>query len=338
MSSVGKKEPLWRVLGTSLLVLSLMTGVAGADGHISVRVEFDEALGELPEGLAVDKTGNVFVSLAPLGRLLKVAPGSDQPEVFGHVPGINPMTDFGMLGLAADPVGNIYAGVQSSNPDANGVWVFDRDTGVASRIPGSEAIVVANDLAFDKRGNLYVTDSFLGAIWRVPKHGELEPWLVGDPNLAGSGVLGAGIPLGANGIEYHRGVLYVAVTEQFSLVKVPITRSGSPGATEVVATFPAAGFPGAPDGLAVDVHGDVYVALIAQQTIARVDQSGNVSHVASGDPLDWPSSIAFGTARGEQKTLFVVSFSIGEGFGDPVARTGPSLAEIAVGVPGLPLP
>ena len=33
-------------------------------------------LGELSEGVAVDKTGNVFVSLAALGQLLKFAPGS----------------------------------------------------------------------------------------------------------------------------------------------------------------------------------------------------------------------------------------------------------------------
>lgn len=332
-----------KTAGLAVLVIALVASMSGgdaavADGHVSVRVEFNEAEGQLPEGVAVDKQGNIFVSLAPLGQLWRIAPGSDEPEVFGVVPGITPGSDLGLLGLTTDARGNIYAGVQSSDPDANGVWVFDRRSGEASRIQGSEAIGIANDVAFDKRGNLYITDSALGAIWRVPKHGSLEQWLVGDPNLAGTGALGAGVPIGANGIEHHHGVLYVAVTEQFSLVAVPISPSGSPGSSEVIATFPAGDFPGAPDGLAIDVRGNVYVALIAQQTIAKVDGNGNVSDVASGDPLDWPSSIAFGTSRGEQKTLFAVNFSIGEGFGDPVPRLGPSLVGIEVGVPGSPVP
>jgi sugar lactone lactonase YvrE len=339
MKSMGKtRKRLWLVLVVVLVATLSGGGVALADGHVSVRVEFDESQGQLPEGVAIDKRGNIFVGLAPLGQLLKVAPGSDEPEVFGQISGINPASDLGLLGLATDARGNVYAGVQSANVAVNGVWVFDGQTGEAVRIPGSEAIGLANDVAFDNRGNLYITDSAQGAIWRVPKHGELEPWLEGDPHLAGTGGLGLGVPIGANGIEFHHGVLYIAVTEQFSLVAVPVSPSGAPGSSEVIANFPGGVFPGAPDGLAIDAHGDIYVALIAQQTIAKVDGDGNITMVAAGDPLDWPSSIAFGTSRGEQKTLFAVNFSIGEGFGDPVVRSGPSLVEIAVGVPGSPLP
>lgn len=322
-----------------VLVVALIGGNAAlASNHVEVLVEFDEGQGQLPEGIAVDKRGNIFVGLAPLGQLVKIPAGTSEPTVFGQIPGINPASDLGLLGLTTDAQGNIYAGVQSSNLAANGVWVFDRTSGEATRIPGSEAVGLANDVAFDNRGNLYVTDSALGVIWRLPRHGAFEQWLVGDPDLAGTGALGLGVPIGANGIEFHHGVLYVAVTEQFSLVAVPIGPSGLPGPSEVVATFPAGLFPGAPDGLAIDVHGDVYVALIAQQRIVKVDGSGDVTEVFAGDPLDWPSSIAFGTSRAEQKTLFAVSFSIGEGFGDPFPRSGPSVTGIGVGVPGSPLP
>ncbi len=326
------------VIAAASIVALIGGNAALASSHVEVLVEFDEEQGQLPEGITVDKRGNIFVSLAPLGQLVKIPAGTSEPTVFGQIEGIDPASDFGLLGLATDARGNIYAGVQSSNPAANGVWVFDRTTGEATRVPGSEGVGFANDVAFDSRGNLYVTDSILGAIWRAPRHGALEPWLVGDPNLAGNGVLGAGVPIGANGIEFHRGVLYVAVTEQFSLVAVPIDPSGSPGSSEVVATFPAALFPGAPDGLAIDVHGNVYVALIAQQRIVKVDGSGTITEVFEGDPLDWPSSIAFGTSRAEQKTLFAVSFSIGEVLGDPFPRSGPSVTGIGVGVPGSPLP
>lgn len=333
-----RRNRLSLVIAVALIVALIGGSAALASSHVEVLVEFDEEQGQLPEGIAVDKRGNIFVSLAPLGQLVKIPAGTSEPTVFGQIEGINPASDFGLLGLATDARGNIYAGVQSSNPAANGVWVFDRTTGEATRIPGSEGVGFANDVAFDNRGNLYVTDSMLGAIWRAPRHGVLEPWLVGDPNLAGNGVLGAGVPIGANGIEFHQGVLYVAVTEQFSLVAVPVGPSGSPGPSGVLATFPTILFPGAPDGLAIDVHGDVYVALIAQQRIVKVDGSGAITEVFEGDPLDWPSSIAFGTSRAEQKTLFAVSFSIGEGFEDPLSRSGPSVTGIGVGVPGSPLP
>lgn len=326
------------VIAVALVVALIGGNAALASNHVEVRVEFDESQGELPEGIAVDKRGNIFVSFAPLGQLVKIPAGTSEPTVFGQIPGIDPASDLGLLGLAIDARGNVYGGVQSSNPAANGVWVFDRTSGEATRIPGSEAVGLANDVAFDNRGNLYVTDSALGAIWRLPRHGSLEQWLVNDPNLAGTGALGLGVPIGANGIEFHHGVLYVAVTEQFGLVAVPVDPSGSPGPSEVVATFPPGLFPGAPDGLAIDVRGDVYVALIAQQRIVKVDGNGDATEVFTGDPLDWPSSIAFGTSRAEQKTLFAVSFSIGEGIGDPIPRSGPSVTGIDVGVPGSPLP
>jgi sugar lactone lactonase YvrE len=149
-----------------------------------------------------------------------------------------------------------------------------------------------------------------------------------------------GVPIGANGIEYQHGTLYVAVTEQFSLVSVPISVDGSAGDSSIVATFApdTSGFPGAPDGIALDVHGNVYVALIAQQKVAKVTPSGDVSDAATGELFDWPSSIAFGTGMGDKQTLFAVNFSIGESSGDPFPRSGPSLLAIDIGVSGASLP
>jgi sugar lactone lactonase YvrE len=337
--SLRRFRPILALSVAAAVTLGI-AGVAVGQGHIEQRFAFDESAGQLPEGVAVDKQGNIFVSLAPLGELWVFEPGSDTPELFGQVDGIDPSTDLGLLGLAADARGNVYGGVQSLNPDANGVWIFDTKTGEANRIPGSEVVGLANDVAFDKRGNLYITDSLLGAIWRVPRAGSIEPWSIGDPNLAGTGALGLGVPIGANGIEYRHGTLYVAVTEQFSLVSVPIAVDGSAGDSSIVATFApdSFGFPGAPDGIALDVHGNVYVALIAQQKVAKVTPSGDVSDAATGELFDWPSSIAFGTGMGDKQTLFAVNFSIGESSGDPFPRPGPSLLAIDMGVPGASLP
>ena len=154
------------------MALAVLPSASAEQTPVHVLVAFNESAGETPEGIAVDHRGNLFVSVSPLGDLWKIPAGSSSPEPFGHIDGITPGTDFGMLGLAVDHAGNVYAGVQSANPAAAGVWRFDRQSGAATRLPGTAAIGIPNGLAFDRRMNLFVTDS-TGAIWRI--RGEAGP-------------------------------------------------------------------------------------------------------------------------------------------------------------------
>jgi sugar lactone lactonase YvrE len=318
-------------VAASMLVLAA-TGVAHAQSQASVDVvvSFDEAQGQNPEGIAIDRRGTIFVSVSPLGDVWRILPGSDDPRPFGHVDGITPGRDFGLLGLAVDVFGNVYGGVQSTNPAANGVWRFGRSTGDSTRLPGTAAIGIANGLAFDKRANLYVTDSARGAIWRIPWGGEAAIWLQ-HPALTGDGSLGLG--LGANGIAVHRGVLTVTNTERRTVLRIPKVR-GEPGPISVVTTLPVGANP---DGVTMDVFGDAFVAMNLANAIAKVKPSGSVSVVASGDPLDFPSSVVFGTARGQRRTIYGVNFSISELFQLP-AGGGPGVFRFGVGVPGAPSP
>src|SRR5205823_13252193 len=182
--------------------------------RVWVRLTFDGLSGQIPKGLAIDKVGGTFVSMSFLGQLWEFAPGSTAPQIFGSVSGIVPGQDFGLLGLATVPVGNVYGAVQAASPSANGVWRFDHVTGAATRIPGSQGIQLANGLAFDPRGNLYVTDSRMGAIWRIHRGGSAQVWLQ-DPVLTGDGSLG--LFIGANGIAFRNGVLDVTNTERRTL-------------------------------------------------------------------------------------------------------------------------
>ena len=307
-------------------VLVLPNVASAAEAHVVVA--FDESAGQNPEGLAIDAFGNTFVSMSFLGQLWRFPVGSTTPSVFGTVSGIG-VGDFGLLGLATDRVGNVYGAVQSANADANGVWRFDHATGAATRVPGSEAMQLANGLAFDARGNLYVTDSRLGAIWRIRPGGAAHVWLQDDA-LAGDGSLG--LFIGANGIAYRNGVLDVTNTERRTLLSIRIRPDGSPGAIRLVSDLPAGDNP---DGVAMDVDGNAWIALNLQNEIARVSPGGDLAIEASGPPLDFPSSVTFGTTRGERRTLFAVSFSVSEIFGLP-SGSGPALLRIPVGVPGMP--
>lgn len=322
---------VWLAAGLAVITAIAVFSAAAASGHAESVITFNPVAGELPEGVAVDKTGNVFLSLSPLGQLAKVEPGSNSATLFGSVPGLV-AGDFGLLGLAVDAPGNVYGAVQSGNPAAQGVWKFDRKSGAESRVSGTENILLPNSVTFDKRGDMYVTDTILGAIWKVPKKGSASVWIQ-DSSLEGTGDFGFGFPIGANGIAVRQNVVYASVTETSSIVTVPIMPDGSAGGATLWAQLPDTEFP---DGIALSAHGDMYVAMPFSNSVIRVDSDGSVSTVADvSDGLDAPSSVAFGTSHGDRRSLYTVNFSVALA---PPGGAGPALVRIDVGELGMPLP
>ena len=253
-------------------------------------------------------------------------------------------------------------------------------SGKAVRLPGTEQIVGANALAFDSRGNLYVTESSSlraplvcgglgqGGVWRITPRGHVDLWLESELLSGTCDVLG--VPVGANGIVYlhssgrggstsssrhagHGGALYIANTEKGLILRVPILRDGSPGlldtwVSQIEEPYPLFGYlPTVPDGLSVDVHGNIYAALVACAAVVRFDAVDRSQETIArynlfdpnrdADPLfallDTPASLAFGTGKGGRTKLFVTNL----GWGiqqDP----RPGLTKIEAGVRGLPLP
>ena len=324
-------EILLAAIAAVLVAVPAAAQPVGASGPVTPVLQFDPAQGQLPEGVAVDKRGDVYISLSPLGQLVRVPAGTSEVEPVGAVPGLEP-GDIGLIGLAVDAPGDVYGAVVSANPDAAGVWRFDRTTGAAERVPGTGAIAFPNAVAFDKRGTMYVSDSVLGAVWRVRPGGVAEVW-ADDPLLDGNGSAGFGFPIGANGIAVRHGTLYVGVTETSRLVTIPIEPDGSAGTPTVFADL--GGIP--VDGIALDVHGGWYVAAPIYDAVLRVDANGTITELAAGaaDGLDNPTSLAFGTGRGAREQMYAVNFSVA--LGTPLG-VGPGLVSIDAGVPGWPLP
>lgn len=322
-----------RRIGIAVLIVFATFGAIApaAGGAVQRLISFDADAGELPEGVAVDKRGTIYLTFAPLGELVAVDRDGSQRTVATLPTGEGGLSAFG---LAVDAPGNVYVAVFTGDPATTGVYRVARD-GRATRLPGTGAIGFPNGLAFDKRGNLYVTDSVTGAVWRIPRGGSAELWLQ-HPLLEGDGSLPLPFPLGANGIAYRQGVVYVSNNELGSIVAIPVAADGSPGLPRVIAQGPA--LVGA-DGLALDVHGRLYLAVIAQSTIVRLDSDGSAltTIATAADGLDFASSIAFGTGKGERKTLYAVNFSAGPVFGLP-RGSGPALLALDAGVPGQPLP
>ncbi|HXJ65413.1 MAG TPA: SMP-30/gluconolactonase/LRE family protein, partial [Actinomycetota bacterium] len=181
----------------------------------------------------------------------------------------------------------------------------------------------------DKQGTIYATDSISGAVWRIPRGGSAAIWAQ-SPLLQGNGAAGLGFPLGANGIALRHGRVIVSNTEGGSLVRIPVERDGSAGTPAVIAQGP--NLFGA-DGVALSVHGNIYVAVNSQSTLLCVDPGGSITTLAtSADGLENPASPAFGTGMGERKTLFLTNFAVF------AASPNPALLAASVGEPGQPLP
>lgn len=318
-----RKAVIVFVLAAFLLAVAVPLAGAATTGRVIAT--FDPNKGELPEGLTISKTGTIYVSFPFTGELRTVSlDGTSQ-----HFATLPTGGGFGPLGLAVDAPGNVYAGVRTTDPATQGVYRVT-PSGVATRLPGSGAIAFANGLAFDQRGNLYVTDTILGAVWRIPRNGSAELWIQDDA-LEGDGSAQFGFPLGANGIAVRHNQVFVTVTEKASVVTIPIRPDGSPGALTVLAQSPALF---GSDGIALDVHGNILVPVIAQSTIVRIPPDGSsIDTIATQDDgLNWASSIAFGTGSGARKTLYAANFGIGS------SSPTPGVLAFDVGVPGDPLP
>jgi sugar lactone lactonase YvrE len=230
-----------------------------------------------------------------------------------------------------------FAYPNPSDPDTNGVYRLAGDGG-RERLPGSENIILSNGLALDRQGDLYVSDSVLGAVWRIPRGGEAEAenwlqheWLAGCDDIPG-----------ANGVAFWKDSLYVANTGLGLLVRVPILKDGTAGEPEIVAgdsdCDPENDELFGIDGIALDVHGNVFALLVLQHKLVRIDPSDG-SHTAlltDEDGLYNPASIAFGTGKGDRQNVFLTNFALLPPA--PANSLGPGVLKYDVGVAGLPLP
>lgn len=236
------------------------------------------------ESATLDARGNAVVSVTHwtegLGRLYVVTPS-------GHRSQLGPDIPLGgcamLLGVDLDSAGNAVVAVfdfgggdpscGADTPDSGLLKVTRTSVSQLTTLPDG---TWPNGVEVVGR-HAYVTDSLAGSVWKVAIDrvtAPTQPWLTSpllapldDPELA----------IGANGVVYRDGRLWIASYGQGLIVTVRVHRDGTPGTPAVLADDPALV---TADGIALADDGTLWVTATHRINADGTSDSGHVVTVS----------------------------------------------------------
>jgi len=195
-------------------------------------------------GIAFNSQGDLFIACDPFSEVVRLKKADINPEKPGIAETFASGTE-GANGIAFDRNGNLYvAGARTGRiyrvgpAGGKAEVVLQIEPHIRTLPDGkSQQPIVANGVAFDAHGILYITDTARGAVWKTT---------IGPDGRAGKPVLLAQSPLleGADGLDFDRsGRIWVTANERNAIVMISpdgtvqeLTKNGSHGPLE----FPSA--------------------------------------------------------------------------------------------------
>ncbi len=274
-----------------------------------------------PEGLAIDPEGNLYA-----------ASNSDSATTFGYVcvidkhgslvdiitvPAGPGAAAIGLLGELWEN-GLLYVLDQADNVQPHGrILRIDPRTHQVTTV--ANGLAFPNGMAEDRSGNKYVTDSFLGTIYKLgPNDAKATPWFT-DPALFSQN---QNQPVGANDLAFDADehFLYVSNAGNRQVLRIPIDERGQPGQIQLFAdgatidtklhlNGPVALYYA--DGMQFDVKGNLYVMANIANEVDVFSPDGALIHRYSGtgnNALDFNASAVF-----KGKLLFMTNMSATDG-------------------------
>lgn len=226
------------LMATAAIILSCATGAVAQD-NLTLP---DPAYG--PEGIGIDRAGDLYVGSLTEGRIIRIDPKSGAVTDF-IASGSGGLVSVVGVHVTADDK-TIYAcssdpGISRLKGSATPALVaFDRATGkLAGRYELPEGGRFCNDITELTDGTILATDSFAPRVYTLRRGAhKLSIWFE-DPYFNADG-------FNLNGIAADDGVVYVVRYNKGTLHAVPVNADGSAGQrSDIVLPRPLH----APDGL-----------------------------------------------------------------------------------------
>jgi sugar lactone lactonase YvrE len=262
----------------------------------------------LPEGIAADTRGRIYASSANINAASGPANICvlDRHGAIVDLISVSPATSTGvvrLLGMLFVPNEGLYV----TDLGGGRVLRVDVRSHAVTHIAGG--FQAPNAIARDRRGNLWVSDSFPGTITKIAPGGatttfsyptELAPRAGETPGF------------GANGVAFDRNehFLYVAETSRDQIYRIRYDE-GTLGAIELFAQGVDGGALDGADGIAFDVKGNLYVCSNQSDEIAVLDTAGHVVAEIRGtgaDAFSSPASLVF-----VGRTVYVANLALFHG-------------------------
>ncbi len=273
-------------LAAATLALSVVPARA-ATAPVSeprVVVHFDVAAGQNAENITLDGGRAVVVSLDGSRQVVRVdATGTVRPVATLPAP-TAPGASGSVTGVARASDGTLYVGYRAGTAELTGIWRITRTGAAPRRIAALPAGSFPNGMAITDRDRvLYVADSALGVVWRIPTAGGAAQLWASETALTPVS------NIGANGVKVGGGAVWVSNTDRGLLLRIPIRPGGAAGAVQTAAS----GLPGIDDFAFTAQNNGVLAAINAERRVVLLRADGTRTTVlTAADGLQNPTSIA----------------------------------------------